>query len=367
MKITAIAVFEYEVAYRHGLYIMSQGRSQAHQMGLVVKIDTDEGIVGWAETCFLGRAHLPAYFEGEREALMILGRSVIGLDPRETGVLQAVMGRSMLSGMAAKCVIDIACWDIMGKAAGLPIASLLGGRQQEKVRIWESIPLLAPDAMAEYAKAARSKGVLDFQIKVGNNPYEDTARVAAVAEVVGDDSLVVADANGGWNLQNALIAARQMADYNIYLEQPCKTVENCAELRRRSALPMILDECIGNVDDLVSAKSHVGAGGINVKLSRLGGLTPARLVRDVATELGMMVTIDDTWGGALTTAALSHLAISTKPDALLATTFFTEFTTPLIANAPRRQADGYGTASLDPGLGCDVDEDMLGAPIMQLK
>lgn len=366
MKITGIDVFQYQLAYNHGLYVMSQGRSGTHHSSLVVKISTNEGLVGWGETAFLSRVHLQAFLESEVAALGVLGKAVLGQDPREPAVIQTVMARSILAGMGAKCAIDTACWDILGKATELPVSSLLGGRLQERVRVWESVPLLTPRAMADYVTAYLAQGVRDFQIKVGNDPYEDAERVAAVVAAAGKGTLVVADANGGWNLQSALIAVRLMAAYNIYLEQPCKTLSNCAEVRRRTDLPMIIDENIGTMEDLINAKVLAGAGGINLKPSKVGGLTPARLLRDTAAELGMMVTIDDTWGGALTSVALSHLAISTKPDALLATTFFTELTSPLIADSPRRDADGCGTAPTGPGLGVEIDEALLGEPIIRI-
>jgi L-alanine-DL-glutamate epimerase-like enolase superfamily enzyme len=367
MKIKSFDVFGYKLVYVRGVYALSGGRVQTHQTALVVRINTDEGITGWGETCPLGRTHLPAYFESEREALAIVGQSVIGLDPRDIGLVQSAMARALLSGMAAKSAIDVACWDIMGKAAGLPLSSLLGGRQQERVRVWDSIPLLPPDEIGAWVKDALSRGALDFQVKVGDDPYEDANRVAAVMACVKTDNLVVADANGGWNIQNALIAAREMASFRIHLEQPCKSVANCAEVRRRSSLPIIVDECVGNVDDLIIAQTQIHAGGVNVKPSRLGGITPARLIRDIATELGMMVIVDDCWGGAITTAVLGHLAVSTKPSALLATTFFTDITTPLIADAPRRGPDGYGTVSMRPGLGIEVDVDRLGDPIFSIR
>ena len=367
MKITSVEVFVYELAYRHGSYAMSKGRAHSHQPALVVRVGTDAGIEGWGETCPMGRAHLAAFFEGERAALAILAPAVIGLDPRETAVVQAAMASVLLAGMAAKCAIDIACWDIFGKAAAVPVATLLGGRQQERFVVWESIPLLEPAAITEHVMAAVSGGIRAFQIKVGGDPYQDVARVAAATAVSGPGIPVVADANGGWNLQYALIAARGMAGYEIYLEQPCLLASNCAELRRHTSLPMIVDECIGSIADLIYAKDQIGAGGVNVKPSRLGGLTAARLLRDTAIELGMMVTIDDSWGGAITTAALSHLAISTKPDALFATTFFTEITTPLIADAPKRGDDGCGSASRGNGLGLTIDRDLLGAPIFGIS
>jgi L-alanine-DL-glutamate epimerase-like enolase superfamily enzyme len=356
-------VFAYELAYRGGDYSLSKGRSQTYQTALVVRVGTDEGLVGWGETCPLGRTHLTAFYESEREALALLAPAIIGQDPRNLGVLQDLMGRTLLAGMGAKCAIDIACWDIFGQAAGVPVASLLGGAQQATFRVWDSIPLLSPERVAAVARSSCERGVSVFQVKVGDDPYEDAARVKALTEVVGAGSVVVADANGGWSLQNALIAAREMSRYPIYLEQPCRSMSNCAEVRRHSDLPMIVDECVGSIEDLVSARIAVGAGGLNLKPSRLGGLTPARLMRDTATELGMTLTIDDSWGGALTTGALSHLAISTRPDALLAATFFTELVTPLIADMPPRRSDGLGTAPTLPGLGLVIDADRLGPPL----
>lgn len=367
MKITSVQAFQYELTYKFGLYAMSQGRSLTHQPSLVVRVGTDEGLIGWGETCTLGRAHLPVYFESELAALAVLGKSVLGLDPRELGVLQVAMGRALLSGTGAKSIIDIACWDILGKAAGLSLSTLLGGRLQEKFKLWESVPLGTPQAMADYVKSALAQGTVDFQIKVGNNPYEDALRVGAVSELLSGGNLLVADANGGWNLQNALIAAREMSRFRIFLEQPCKSMSNCAEVRRRTDLPLIIDEGISTIEDLIAVKTHIRAGGVSIKPSKVGGLTPAKTLRDTATELGMMVTIDDAWGGALITAALSHLAISTKPDALLAVTNFTQWTVPLIADCPGRQADGCGVAPTGPGLGVEVDESLLGQPILTIE
>ena len=366
MRITAVEVFKYDLAYKHGPYAMSQGRTQTSQPSLVAKVSTDDGLAGWSETSMLGRVHLTAFFESERAALPVLAESVLGLDPRNAGVIQSVMAKTLLAGMAAKCAIDTACLDIAGKASGVPVSTLLGGKQQERVKVWESIPLLDPKAIAGHFASTVPKGVSVFQIKVGNDPYEDAERVAALVEAASPGSLIVADANGGWNLQNAIIAAREMAEQRIFLEQPCKSLSNCAEVMRRSNLPMIMDESIGSLEDLINVKIHVGAGGVNIKPSKLGGLTPARLLRDVATELGMMVTIDDTWGGALTTAALSHLAVSAKPDALLATTFFTELAVPHIANAPFRDSEGFGSAPAGAGLGVEVDEKLLGEPLFRI-
>jgi L-alanine-DL-glutamate epimerase-like enolase superfamily enzyme len=366
VKIAEIEIFRYDLTYTHGVYSMSHGRSQASEPSLVVKISTDDGLIGWGETCPHGGTYLPGFFEGERAALTILGKAIIGLDPRALGFIQATMANTLSAGMGAKSAIDIACWDIAGQSSGLPVTILLGGRHQENFAIFEAVPVGTPESAGEYTVKAMERGTRIFQVKVGNDPLEDAARVAAVRSLIPDQYAVIADANGGWNVQQALIGAREMAGLRVYLEQPCKAASDCAEVRRRTHLPMIVDECVTTVDDLITAKTHVRAGGVNIKPGRVGGLTPAKLLRDIATEIGMMVTIDDTWGGALVTAASSHLAASTKPDSFLASSFMSEFTAPIIADCPRMQSDGNGASPSRPGLGVLVDEKHLSAPIERI-
>lgn len=364
MKITRIDAFRYDLFYKHGSYTMSHGRVQAHEPSLVVKLTTDEGLVGWAETAPHGGTYLPSFFDGEVAALNLLATAVLGCDPCQPATVQVRMAETLLSGMAAKCAIDVACWDVLGKAADLPVAHLLGGFLQDDIPVWEVIPLGAPQDMADFAASVIDKNPGVFQMKVGDDPYMDARRVGAVMDVVGTRATVVADANGGWNLQRALTAVRAMEGHPIVIEQPCRSMANCAEVRRHTNLPMVLDEIVNTVEDLVAVRSIVRAGGINLKPSRVGGITPARVLRDMATELGMMVTIDDTWGGALAAAALSHLAFSTKPDALLAATYFSDLTQPSVATPLNRGPSGRGLRPQGPGLGIVVDEAALGAAIL---
>lgn len=353
MKIVAVGLFEYELAYVGGPYTLSKGRVIDVQPALVVRLETDDGHVGWGETAPLGRNHLPSFIEGERAALKLLAEAVVGLDPREFAVVQAAMAQTLLAGLAAKCAIDIACWDLAGKAAGMPVAKLLGGLLQPSFPVWDSIPLVEPELAASLAEKSAATGAKHFQVKVGGDPAEDARRVQAVLEAAAHPVLVIADANGGWTLAAALHACQSLEGLPVHLEQPCATMRDCAEVRRACSLPMMLDEVIVTLDDLVSAKL-AGATGVNVKPSRVGGLTPARLLRDAACAMGMVVTIDDSWGGAITTAALSHLAASTPAPFLLAATFFSELAHPMIAAVQRRGSDGMGGASSLAGLGFEI-------------
>ena len=133
----------------------------------------------------------------------------------------------------------------------------------------------------------------------------------------------------------------------------------CGELRRHTALPLILDECVVTMDDLMRARYTAGAGGINLKPSRVGGFTKARAMRDAATGLRMTFTVDDTWGGALTSAQNAHLAASSHFENLTAATCFADWIRPLVATVHPSEVPGRGVASTDAGLGVTVDVDRL--------
>ena len=126
---------------------------------------------------------------------------------------------------------------------------------------------------------------------------------------------IIADANGGWTLQDAMVVARLIAPLpRVFLEQACASIDECLYVRQHTDLPMVLDEIIHDVPSLLRAFTARGMEAFNLKISKVGGLTQARLMRDIAVALGLRVTIEDTWGGDITTAAVSHLAASTRPD-----------------------------------------------------
>ena len=215
--------------------------------------------------------------------------------------------------------------------------------------------------MVEHVRARRAEGVRHFQLKLGADPREDAARVRAVLETEAADVLV-ADANGGWRLQDAVIAARALEDLDrVLFEQPCPTLEECLQVRERTTLPMVLDEVITDVGALTRA--YGAMEGVNLKLGRVGGLTKARLMRDLGQELGLRFCIEDSWGGDVTTAAVSHLAASTRPEALLMASFMNDWTLDHVAGYLPRSEGGRGAAPTGPGLGVAPDLSLLGQPL----
>jgi len=262
------------------------------------------------------------------------------------------MRESLMGHNYAKSPLDVACWDIYGKAVGRPVVDLIGGRLADDIPLYKAVPLGDAESMVAFTLEQRSHGIHHFQLKIGNDPRADGHASLAVVEATNDDDLILADANGGWRRQDAVIAARIMnGAERLYLEQPCPT------------LPFVLDEVITDVAALVEAAQAGGMEAINLKLNRVGGLTNARLMRDVAVELGIRLTIEDSWGGDLTSAAVSHLGCSTPPHALFAVSFMNDWTDNHLAGYQPRSVDGRGSAPAAPGLGVTVDTALLGAPV----
>jgi L-alanine-DL-glutamate epimerase-like enolase superfamily enzyme len=364
MQIVKVDVFGYQLTYAHGAYVMSGGRSAQVQDSTVVRLTTDTGLVGWGESCSLAGTYLPSFTGATRAALELMGPALVGVDPSNISTVSRVMESQLLDQKAPKAAVDVACWDLLGQQAGLPISTLLGGVLQEDFPLYEAVPLDSVDAMVQFVTSRYAAGIRRFQLKVGNDPVDDAHRIRAVVESAPDDAVIIADANGGWNVMDAAVALRLIRDLDVFVEQPCRTLEDCASLRDRAPYPLIIDEPVTDPAALVRAKQLAGAVAVNVKIGRLGGLTPAAQVRDLAQSLAMKVTIEDTWGGDIATAAVSHLAASTRPESLLTTSFFNDWTMEHVAGYEPRSVDGRGSAPTGPGLGITVDADYFGMPLM---
>ena len=334
----------------------------------VVCLTTDNDLVGWGEVCPLGPRYLPAFAGGARAALRELAPALLGADPRELHLVRRRLDSALRGHDYAKSALDIACWDLLGQATGCAVTTLLGGRQQEHFPLYEAVPLGRPEDMVAYVQQRKAVGLRHFQLKVGADPYEDAARVRQVVAATGAQDVLIADANGGWRLQDALIAVRLLAAVpRVYVEQPCATLDDCLYVRRHTDLPMVLDEVITDVPTLLRAYQAGGLEAFNLKLSKVGGLTPAKLLRDLADALGLRVTIEDTWGGDLTTAAVSHLAASTRAEALFTVSFFNDWVNEHIAGYQPRSSGGNGAAPTGAGLGVTPDLALLGEALLAVS
>jgi L-alanine-DL-glutamate epimerase-like enolase superfamily enzyme len=362
MKITKIALYHVGLPLKEGNYKWSGGKSVTVFDSTILLIETDEGITGAGEVCPLGPVYLPAYAEGCRSGIAVLAPQLIGEDPRRLGLLNSRMDTALKGHPYVKSAIDMACWDILGQFAKLPVCDLLGGRWGDDFVLYRAISQEAPKAMASRVAEYRAEGYRRFQLKVGGDPDVDIDRIHAVAAELQPGDKLIADANTGWLQHEAMRVVHAVRDVDVYIEQPCLSYEECLAVRRNTARPFILDEVIDGLQSILRGSADLAMDAVNIKISKFGGLTKAKQARDLCVSLGLAMTIEDTWGGDIVTAAISHLAHSTPTEFLFTSTDFNSYVSqPLADGAPQRK-NGRMTASDQPGLGIKPLMDVLGDP-----
>ncbi len=366
MKITRIFAHRVELPLTERTYNWSGGKSVTVFDSTIVGVETNEGLIGYGEVCPLGPFYLPAYAEGVRAGLRELGPHLIGLDPRELGLLNRRMDAAFKGHPYVKSGIDIACWDILGKATGLPVCQLMGGRFGDRVRLYRAISQQTPDEMADKVAGYRDEGYTRFQLKVGGDPDTDIQRIRAASAVLGPQERLVADANTGWTQHEAMRVVRAVQDLDVYIEQPCLSYEECLAIRRHTNHPFVLDENIDGLDMLLCAKSDLAMDVVNLKISKLGGLTKTKQARDLCVSMGIAMTLEDSWGGDIATAAIAHLAHSTPEEFRFTSTDFNSYVTVSTATGAPQREHGFMAASRDPGLGVDPRMEILGERVVEI-
>ena len=247
MRITKIKIYRAELPLHEGSYKWSGGNYVNVFDSTVVEIQTDAGISGYGEICPLGPAYLPAYAAGARTGIAELAPHLLGLDPTQLGVFNQTMDRAMRGHPYVKSALDTACWDILGKASGLSVSVLMGGRFGDDFALYRAISQDSPEAMVKMVGLYRSEGYTKFQLKVGGNPDTDIERIRTAAAGLHTGDVLVADANTGWTQHQAMRVVGAVRLVDVYIEQPCRHYEECLAVRQHTDKPMVLDEVIDDV------------------------------------------------------------------------------------------------------------------------
>lgn len=365
MKITRIRIFKTGLPYVGGGYAWGAGNVIETAQASVVVIDTDAGLQGCGEFTPCGENYMVAHSEGVEALARLLAPNLLGEDPRQLGRIEQILDHTVQGHGYAKAPFDAACWDILGQATGQPVWMLLGGKLTNGAPMYRVAPQKATDETLAEMQTYRDQGYRQFQIKVGGDWAEDIDRIHQGVGLLQPGEKAMADANQGWRVDDAIRVARATKALDFILEQPCRTYEECQQVRRVADQPMKLDECVTGMHAAQRIVADRGAEICCLKISNLGGLTKARRVRDFLVENRIPVVSEDSWGGEITTAAVAHFAASAPADYLVNTTDLMNYNTRSTGIGGAYANGGKLYAPDAPGLGVTPDFDSLGAPVAE--
>jgi len=327
-----------------------------------VRLETRDGLVGWGEAACLGG---PTWSEESAESVAatleryvapwLRGRDATGIE-----ALRIEMARRVQGNPFARAAVEMAHEDLAGRALGVPVHRLLGGRVRDRVPLSWSLAVASPDAEVAEARARVALGHRIFKLKTAAHPVaRDVERVRRIREAVGPDVALRVDANQGWDRPTALRAIRALEPYGLdFVEQPVARwdLEGLAHIGRSVAVPIMADEsCFTPQDALAIAR----AGGVSIlalKLTKSAGILGALAVARVAEAAGLGCYVGCMIETSLGTAAYLQVALAAAP-----VTWGCELFGPLllrgdVVRQPVRYADGAILALDGPGLGVEVDE-----------
>ena len=363
MKITRIRVYKTPLPYVDGAYGWGAGNAIEVAMASVVVLDTNAGLQGCGEFTPCGENYMVAHSEGVEALAKLVAPSLLGEDPRQLGRIEQLLDHLVQGHGYAKAPFDAACWDILGKATGQPVWMLLGGKLTDGAPMYRVAPQRSTEETIAEMNRHRASGYRQFQIKVGGDWQTDIDRIRHTVPLLEPGEKAMADANQGWRVDNAIRLARATRDLDFILEQPCRTYEECQQVRRVAEQPMKLDECVTGIHAAQRIVADRGAEICCLKISNLGGLSKARRVRDYLIDNRIPVVCEDTWGGEITSSVVAHFAASTPEDYLQNTTDLMNYNTRSTGIGGPTTQDGKLYATDTPGLGVTPAFESLGTPV----
>ena len=367
MKIIRASIYTVDLPTKGGGYRRTSGFSPDSNVSTIVQIDTDEGISGYGEVCPLGTHYGRGWGEASVSGANLLAKMIVGEDPMQIEKLNRLWDVKFKEDLYVKAPFDAALWDIAGKAAGRPVCHLLGGRYEGDIPMYRTVHLFkqhedTPESWARRCQDYRAEGYQHFQLKGAATADAAIATIEAVCDILAPGELALCDANGGWSFPDAVRIAAGVRNLPVIIEQPCRTMEECIEFRKRCWNPIKLDEVIETTQDLLRAWNAGAMDYCTIKISRVGGLSKARRMRDICVDLGIGAVPDDTWGSEFVSSALAHFAWSTPTKYRLNATDLTDYVTVVTADGYARGENGYLGFSDAPGLGLTPRMNVLGKP-----
>jgi len=364
MKLTRITVWQADLPLSEP-YFLSGGRLRFDRLdATLIRLDTDSGISGWGEGTPWGHTYLPAHGPGIRAGIETMAPAILGLDARLHLHLERAMDLALPGHLYAKAPVVMAAWDIAGKAAGLSIADMLGGRHPEGTPLASSISTGTPDEMLASVQRYRDRGYVAHSVKIGADPEADIARIRFLEAAKAPGERILYDVNRAWSRPQALRVMTAVGDLGITVEQPGETVDDIAAIRPLTRGAISIDERLETLEDAIRIARDGLAEIFNIKLNRVGGLTRAARIRDIAMAHGIDCYVMPTGGSVLADAEAAHLAQTIPAERRLGVWSCQDMLSVDIApGSGPRSAAGVLTVTGAPGLGAAPDEALLGAPV----
>ncbi len=364
MKITRISVYQIDLPLSEP-YWLSGGRLKFEVLDATfVKLETDAGITGWGEGTPWGHVYIPAHGPGIRSGIETLASSILGQDPRRTEHVEHAMDKQLPGHLYVKAPVDMACWDIAGQSAGQSIPDMLGGRYGDGTRIMSSISTGTPEAMQSSIEKYRTLGYTGHSVKIGGNADLDVKRIRHLEQNRLPGERILYDVNRAWSRREALIVMNAVSDLGVTFEQPCETLEDIKAIRQLTTAPISVDETLVTLQDMVRIAHEGMAEVVGIKINRVGGLTRARRMRDIALAHGIQMYVMATGGSVLADTEAAALAQTIPTEMRLGCWACQDMLTVDVApDRGVRNQNGELCVPSTPGLGFAPDESLLGRPV----
>ena len=320
-----------------------------------LKLETDSGLAGYGEGAGVG------FVTGETSdtvlgAIKLFEPLLLGQDPYAIEHIHRAMDKTLVGNGSAKAAVDIALYDLMAKAAGLPLYRFLGG-VSGSIEADITIGIDTPEAMAAEAAMRVSEGYREIKVKAGREPEEDILAIRLIREAAPLAHLKV-DANQGWTAAVALQVMREYVQYGVEaVEQPLPYWDTAGlrEVRSRSVIPVMADESCFTPQNAFNLAREGAADILNIKLMKCGGLYRANQINAVSEAAGLRCMLGCMMESRLAIAAAAAF-VAARPNVIYADLdSFHEFDDAAVIKSAFTFEAPFLTLSEAPGLGVDVD------------
>ena len=361
MRISEIHVYQKNLPIIGGPYTMST-MTLYDVDTTIVRLVTDSGIVGWGEVAPIGPLYQPQHALGARAAIAEMAPGLIGQSCLTPLLFLRRMDELLNGHNYAKAALEVAVMDALGKHYGVRVCDLLGGAESERLPGYYATGIGEPDEIAKLSLDKVEQGYPRIQIKAGGRDVAIDIEVAhKVWETIGTRAQIIVDPNRGMSGSQAIRFSLACRDIPFVFEQPCYTMEEMITIRPKILQPIILDETLENLSEVLRAIGMRACDGFGLKMTRMGGLNAMATIRDICDARALPHTCEDTWGGDIVFAAVMQVAATVKPHLLEAVWTSSNYIEDNYDPENGINIDsGYYNLPSGPGLGINPDESRIG-------